>query len=183
MPFSMTVLPRRRIPRGLGRRALLQRSVGLALFVTGAWILKRVFLPRNLGSSEVESFAAFLDTLIPDGELPGARRTVRIEDLIRELRESRQKRRALVEGVVWLDRHAKREGGASFAALSYEQRERIVATLAETKEGTVPWFFYRFVRDRVMELHYSRAVAWKALGLEHPPQPRGYLDYWEASHA
>jgi len=157
----------------------LRRALGLALLVTGVGFLKRVFLPRRLAPSEVESFATFLETLIPDGEFPGARRTLQVADLVRELEATRQKRRALVEGVALLDRHAEEWGSPSFAVLSHHRRAEVVAGFAAEEEGSVPRFFYRVVRDRAMELHYSRSLAWKALGLPHPPQPTGYRHYWK----
>lgn len=164
------------------RRDFLRVTTSIALLATGGWILKRVFLPHRLRPVEVEAFAALLDTLIPDGELPGAGRSAIVEPLLAECQARRQTRRALVEGVRLLEREAVRRGASRFAALDQQGREEIVAILAQADAGSLPHFLYRTVRDRAMQLHYSRPAVWRALGLPHPPQPRGYVNFWQAPH-
>src|SRR5512144_3286260 len=85
------------------RRVFLRRATGLLLLGSGAWVFARLLLPRRLRPVEVESFAAFVDTLVPDGEIPGGRRTGIVEPLLRYCESTRQRRRALVEGVAMLD--------------------------------------------------------------------------------
>jgi len=168
---------------GWRRRDLLRFGAGLLSLATGTWLFKRVYLPRRLNASEVETFSAFVDALIPDGEFPGARRTGIIEPLLAECQTGRHRRRALVEGLRRLDREAARQGAAPFARLGPAQRERIVADLARQRRGSIPFFLYRTVRDRALELHYAHPAAWKAVGFPHPPQPQGYADYWKKPHA
>jgi hypothetical protein len=73
---------------------------------------------------------------------------------------------------------ARRDVTANDARLR-RQREEIVEECAQAEEGTVPRFLYRTVRDRAMELYYSQPAAWAPLRFAHPPQPEGYLDYWQ----
>ena len=165
------------------RRRLLQRAAALLSLLFGGRILWRVFLPARLGPSQLETLAVILDTLIPDGDFPGARRTDVLERLLAECETTRQTRRALREGVDLVEDAARRRGAAFFAALADAQREAILAECAASARGSLPWFFFRTVRDRAMRLHYAHPLAWKALGLDHPPQPSGYIDYWQAPHA
>jgi len=161
----------------------LQRAAALLSLLFGGRILWRVFFPRRLGDSQRKVLVAVLDTLIPDGEFPGAARTGVIEPLIAECEATRQTRRALIEGVELIDAVARRRGAPSFSAIDRDQREAILADCASAENGSLPWFFFRTVRDRSMRLHYSHPLARKTLGIDHPPQPQGFLDYWQAPHA
>lgn len=165
------------------RRSLLQGALGATLIATGAWILQRVYFPRRLAAAEVETFAALLDTLIPDGEFPGTRQTGILASLLRTCESQRQTRRAVLEGVHLLDRKSRALGARNFVTLDARQRAVVVEECALAAERTLPRFFYRTVRDRAMQLHYSQKVAWKLLRFDHPPQPDGYLDYWKPPHA
>ena len=122
---------------------------------------------------------AFLDTLIPDGRFPGHRATGVLPQLLPELEERRQTRRALVEGVELLDRGAKRAGSPSFRELDPARRADLVREIARAGEGTLPRFFYESVRNRAMEIHYASPAAWKVVGFTHAPQPEGYPDFAE----
>jgi len=150
----------------------------LSLLVGGR-ILWRVFLPARVGPRERETLAVVLDTLIPDGDFPGARRTGVLERLVTECEATRQTRRALVEGAALVEAAAHRRGAMSFAALGDAEREAILAECAAAGNGSLPWFFFRTVRDRAMRLHYSHPLARNAVGLDHPPQPLGYAEYWQ----
>jgi Gluconate 2-dehydrogenase subunit 3 len=161
------------------RRHVLRTALGGVLLGTGLFILRRVFLPSALGTSGREAFTAMLDALLPDGDLPGWRRTTVMPRLVDDLSARRQTRRALVEGVEWLDRRARRRYGRPFASLLEPERDRVVRDAADQAEGTLPRFFYRVVRDRAMRLHYAHPAAWRPLGLPHPPQPDGYPDFTE----
>lgn len=165
------------------RRLLLQRAAALLSLLVGGRILWRVFFPVRLGPRERETLAVVLDTLIPDGDFPGARRTGVLERLVIECDAMRQTRRALVEGADLVEAAARRRGARSFAALANAEREAILAECAVADNGSLPWFFFRTVRDRAMRLHYVHPLARQAVGLDHPPQPLGYVDYADAPHA
>lgn len=172
--------PERSAPRPAGRwtrRAVLRGVIGSALVAAGGWILKSIFLPRRLTPTEAETFRVLLDTLIPDGEFPGASRTGVADRLRAECEAKRQTQRALMEGLRLLDERARGRGAGEFRTLARPQREEILADWARAADGTLPRFLYRTLRDRAMQLHYAHPLAWKRVGLPHPPQPDGYLDY------
>lgn len=164
------------------RRRLLQRALALLSLLIGGRILWRVFFPARLGPRERDTLAVVLDTLIPDGDFPGARRTGVLDPLVRECDATRQTRRALVEGVDLVEAAARRRGAVSFAALGDTEREAILAECAAAENASLPWFFFRTVRDRAMRLHYAHPLARKAVGLGQTPQPQGYVDYWQPPH-
>ena len=165
------------------RRLLLQRALAVLSLLVGGRILWRVFLPARVGPRERATLAGVLDTLIPDGDFPGARRTGVLERLVTECEATRQTRRALVEGAALVEAAARRRGAVSFAALGDAQRAAILADCAAAANESLPWFFFRTVRDRAMRLHYAHPLARKAAGLDHPPQPLGYVEYWQPPHA
>jgi hypothetical protein len=82
-----------------------------------------------------------------------------------------------------LDQQAQRLGSSSFAALPPEQRETLLIECAAAERGSIPWFFFRTVRDGAMRLHYAHPLAWRAVGLSKPPQPAGYMDHTLSPHA
>lgn len=174
----MTLHPSPRLA-GWTRRSFLQAVLGTLSLLSGGWILKRVFLPRSLRPPEVATLTVLVETLLPDGEFPGAVRTNVMAALLAEPRPTRQQRRALVEGVQLLDSEARRRGAAGFTELKPEQRLDVVDVCARAEEGTLPRFFYRIVRDRAMQLHYANPIAWAAVRFPHPPQPQGYPAYWQ----
>lgn len=172
-------------PQGLAssaswtRRAFLQGVLGAAFIAAGAWIIERVYFPRRLSADEIETVAALLETLIPDGEFSGARQTELLANVIRAYESKRQTRRALLEGVHLLDHKAREHGARNFLTSEVRQRAAVVEECARAAAGTLPHFFYRTMRDRAMRFHYSHAVTWKPLRFAHPPQPDGYLNYWQ----
>lgn len=164
------------------RRRFLRRGAALIAVLVGARILWRVFLPGRLADSQRATLAVVLDTLIPDGRFPGARRTGVLEPLLAECAATRQTQRALIEGADLIDAKARRRGAASFAALDEPERVAVLSECAAAEIGSLPWFFFRTVRDRSMHLHYAHPLARTAVGLERPPQPGGYVDYWQTPH-
>ena len=160
------------------RRSVLRTLSGVMLIGAGGWILRIVLIPRRLKPAEVETVSVLLDTLIPDGEFPGAKRTGILEPLLRECASTWHTARALLRGVQWLEQQARAHGAAEFRGLPLQDREQIVAQCAAAAEGTLPRVFYRTVRDRAIRLHYAHPFAWQRVGLPHAPQPYGYPDHW-----
>lgn len=173
----------RSVPRPAGRwtrRSVLRAVIGSAFVAAGGWILKNVFFPRRLTPVEAETFSVLLDTLIPDGDFPGASRTGVTDRLRAECEAKRQTQRALMAGLRLLEEQARRHGADGFRTLARPQREEILADWARAADGSLPRFLYSTLRDRAMQLHYVHSLVWKPLGLPHPPQPRGYPDYRRA---
>ncbi len=168
-------------PTRVSRRGfLLRAAAGWGAVAAGLLVLRRVLLPGQLGAEGAATLTAWLDTLLPRGELPGHRGTGVQARLAAELGASRLGRRALVEGTAHLERAARERGARRFAELPESVRAEIVEAMAAAPPGSLPAYAYRVVRDRAMELHYAQPAAWRPLGLPHPPQPDGYPDYAEA---
>ena len=91
---------------GLTRREWAARLVGFGMLATGAYFLRRIFFPQRLEGESLRTFEAYLDTLLP-GTDPSWRATGVMPRLLDELSEERKTRRALAEGVEWLDAEAR----------------------------------------------------------------------------
>jgi hypothetical protein len=163
-------------PTRVSRRDLARWVFGGVLVVAGAHTLRRVLLPERLGRGGKRTLEALLDAMLPDGPRPGHRATGVLQALVAALERERQPRRALVEGLRLLERGARRAGASSFAALAPDDRLRLFVACGDAADRTLPRFFYLTLRDAAMRLHYSKRVAWRPLGLPHPPQPDGYDD-------
>ena len=166
--------------RGVTRRELAARLVGLGMLATGAFYIRRLLFPRRLEGESLGTFEAFLDTLLPGTDLPSWRATRVMPRLLDELSAERKTRRALAEGVEWLDAEARRRTGTRFSLAGEETRIAVVAAAEASSLGSIPAFFYRVTRDRAVRLHYSHSAAWRKIGLAHEPQPDGYRDFEDA---
>jgi len=166
--------------RGVSRRELIARLVGFGMLATGVFYLRRILFPRRLEGEALRTFEAFLDTLLPEAELPSWRATGVMPRLLEELSAGRQTRRALAEGVEWLDAEARRRKGDRFSLAGEETRIAVVAAAEASPAGSIPAFFYRVTRDRSVRLHFSHPAVRRRVGIPHAPQPDGYWDFEDA---
>jgi len=165
------------------RRSLLRTGLGIVLLGAGSWILKRVYFPRRLAPAERHTLAVLLEVLVPTTEFSEEDRVALLDRLLRDCEAKRRTRRALVEGLHFLNSKARELGAQDFVGLAADQRQSAVEACAQSAAGSVPQFFYRMVRDRAMQLVYSHPTTWKRLRFPHPPQPEGYPDYQEPPSA
>ncbi len=165
---------------GVTRRDLIARLIGLGMLAAGTFFLRRILFPRRLEGESLRTLEAFLDTLLPEAELPSWRTTGVMPRLLEELSAERKTRRALAEGVAWLDAEARRRKGARFSLAGEETRVAVVAAAEASPAGSIPAFFYRVTRDQSVRLHYSHPTVWRKIGLPHAPQPDGYRDFDDA---
>jgi hypothetical protein len=78
-------------------------------------------------------------------------------------------------GCRFLDRAAE----GSFAASNARVHGVIVDWMSQSDYDEVPRRFYELIRQRAVELYYSRQQAWGGLAISRPPQPVGYPDHWK----
>lgn len=121
---------------------------------------------------ERRGLSALLDEIIPpsaDGRMPGAGEVV-TERLAGEVAARPDLLASVRSGLALLDRVARGEVGESFAALSREDRRRVIAQVVEAEPGLVPSLaFPTYVA------YYEHPRVLVALGREpRPPHPGGY---------
>lgn len=126
---------------------------------------------------------AFLDTLMPADETPAASELRIDQTLLQKSDGDRQYRRLLRHGCNWLEKTARQQYRAGFAALSEQQRVRIVELMEQARSRSIARVFFNRVRTDLFEHYYSHPDSWKGLGIDRPPQPEGYPDYDKAPAA
>jgi Gluconate 2-dehydrogenase subunit 3 len=159
------------------RRSFLRLTLGAGLLASSGYILKDPFLPAQLYSGERETLEAFLDTLIPSDETPGALQLGVARKVLAKASEDNQYRRLIRKGCAWLDRKAKERGGTGYAKLGERAREEVAAESAVAPAGSVARIFFERVRSDAFFHYYACPASWAGLGYKGPPQPHGYPDY------
>ena len=164
----------------LNRRRLLRLSV-FGGIVVGTWALcRRLFWPAPARSPEYQTFAAYLDTLIPEDETPSATQVGVVEKILAKSATQRPYKQLIQNGCAWLDAQAGQYDAAHFAALSEAQREAVVGLAADGQADLLPLRFFRQTQQDAFYYYYAHPHSWPGLGYPGPPQPRGFRDYTHA---
>jgi hypothetical protein len=161
----------------LSRRSFLRLALGTGLLASSGYILKNVFLPSQITFRENKTLEAFLDTLIPSDETPGAIE-LGVAEKIRLLADQDYRyKRLLKSGCGWLDNKASEHAADTFSSLSPAKREDIVTEAAGSRHESMPRNFFERVRSDAFNHYYAHLETWKSLGYKGPPQPEGFPDY------
>jgi len=144
------------------------------------WALTRLF-PVH-ASEQVTSqvtdatLGAWLDTLIPADETPSATQLGVDRMMLAVERRDPDYRIVLDFGRKWLDKQARAQGAADFAALDATDRGAIAARAAAAGDSP-EYYFFLSTRDEAFAFYYQQPESWPGLGYGGPPQPLGYMDY------
>ena len=149
----------------------MQGALGVSLWSGG-------LVSSQAASSDRRTFAAYLDSLLPNDELgPGALRLGVLEQIEAAAAQSAEYRRLVELGCAWLDEQAAFFGAKDFGALGENERGRIVLLAAERDPGSLPRSFFDLTRDAAFRIYWAKPEAWAAIGYGGPPQPDGFVDY------
>ena len=155
--------------------------VGSALTLASGYFFKSAFWLPRLSKDEKDTLFAFLDTLIPDDETPGALRFGVPADIIRKADNDRDYRRLVKRGCEWLDREAARRfGRPAFSFLGEEDRDSLISEMAVGERNSAHSLFFWLVRRDAFFSYYGKPESWKAIAYKGPPQPAGFTDYYKA---
>lgn len=148
---------------------------------------------RFLTQAEVETLGAWVDTLIPPDEDPGARDAgvVRYIDL-QLTRWFRRHQDEYREALARMERWARSRGGRGFAGLALEAREQMLS-LMEQGQADRAWFpdggkaAFELVLAHAMQGFYGNPrhggnrgyASWKMIGV--PPMPVRGREHYEAA--
>jgi hypothetical protein len=163
----------------LSRRKFLRLTLGVGLVASSGYILKDIFMPSQLDSGERGTFKAFLDTLIPSDETPGALQLGVSEKILAKASEDAQYRRLVRKGCSWLNRRAKGRGSAGYTSLGQCGQEAVLRELADAPENSAAHIFFERLRSDAFFYYYAHPASWAGLRYKGPPQPDGYPDYTE----
>ena len=152
----------------------LSRRELLTLFLAGIF-------PLNLrASASVESpddklvIRAFVDTLIPADDItPSASALGVDQEIIKNTKTDIAYGRLIQLGCRWLNH----QSNGDFTNLPKQQRIQILQWMEHTDDHTLPALLFNRIRYQAMAHYYCQPASWKDTGLQHPPQPLGYMDY------
>jgi len=122
---------------------------------------------------------AYVDTLLPTDQAPGAVELGVPAQIVSLLHRKRALLPLYQVGTAWLDTQAMARHGSGFEALSLVERDALVMQLSEQSEDILARFFHKSLRHTMM-FYYSNPRVWASLGLSGAPQPHGFLDFAQA---
>lgn len=165
----------------MNRRAYLKHSLQSVALLTclvklpveAAWLP----IPQNLNA-----LPAFLDTLIPQDATPSASQLGLHQTLIRHAQGIENYTRLLELGCQWLEAQSQMQSQAKFDALQPLQQEAIVVMAEASPKDSIPKMFFDRVLSDLMGFYYAQPASWSGLGIDSPPQPKGYPDYVKPLH-
>jgi len=161
-------------------RRLILKLLSAVVLITGRRRVRAAPADATTAVGDEATLRAWLATLIPDDETPGALALGVDEQLLR-LAAGRPALQALLhEGCRWLDRQARARSGGVFAAADERHREAIAGTAADSEAGSLPQLFFRATRTEAMRIYYAHPDSWAALHYHGPPQPNGFPRYASA---
>ncbi|WP_152606366.1 gluconate 2-dehydrogenase subunit 3 family protein [Aquabacterium sp. NJ1] len=113
----------------------------------------------------------FIDHLIPADEWTPAASALHVPQTIWQQAQTDAELQHLIHTVcAWLDRY-----GDGFAALSADEREALVAWMAQAPWEAPQRRFFHWMRERAFMLYYTQPQALKGLPVQRPPQPMGHV--------
>lgn len=158
-----------------------RRFLGLSLLtgILAGACSKILRSPLSRSNESITTLEAYLDTLIPADETPGATQLGVAEKIMAKAAENSEYRRLIEQGCDWLDGEVRKYGAGRFADLSAAQREQVVTLAAAGKGGIPALIFFHETRDDAFFYYYAHPRSWSALGYAGPPQPKGFMNYAE----
>jgi hypothetical protein len=165
------------------RRFLKSGIVAVALSLLAALGYKlKLFEKKNtqvtpLSSSEEQALTAYIDTLIPTDDTPGALDLGIHHKVSERARQNRYLRKRIKKGIIWLNKQAKNKYKEPFHNIATEQREQIVELSEKAPKRSAEFKFYLKIRNEAFHWYYADARTWKFLCYDGPPQPKGFMNY------
>ena len=164
----------------ISRRDFLRFTVGGGLLAASAYLFKETFRPSQLSHYEERTLEAFLDTLIPDDETPGALQLGVAEKIKAKASEDNKYRLLIKKGCMWLNTMAGKLNSESFVSLREEERNAVLASALKRDAGSLQRTFLQQIRSDAFHYYYGHRGSWAQLGYYGPPQPNGFPDYYRA---
>lgn len=164
------------------RRTFLQ-FIGLgAVAGFGGWLWTQCHGNRVLTTDEQLTLKAFLDTLIPADDTPGAIDLDVHSRILAQAASNKNYRRLVHAGCRTLDNLALSSESRPFRELGLVQRDAVVHALVQSEDDKRHGFF-KSTQRRAFHFYYSDPRSWPGVCYAGPPQPRGFMDYKQAPAA
>lgn len=127
---------------------------------------------------------AFVDTVIPRDETPGALDAGVADAVLATVQSQPEVARLLETGLDALERASRAQYGRPFASASTEDRQALLQVLGEGREppgwgseGPLVGPFWNVARGLIVRLFYGSPVGWAEVGFPGPSVDRGGYRY------
>jgi hypothetical protein len=158
-------------------RRLILKLLSAAVLILGRRPVQAAPAGAATTAGDETTLRAWLATLIPEDETPGAL-TLGVDIELQQLAMRRPELNSLLrKGCRWLDQQAQTLAGSAFAATNDRQREAIAAVAADSEAGSLPQRFFVATHREALRRYYAHPASWEALHYHGPPQPLGFPDY------
>ena len=128
-------------------------------------------------NAETRAFLhAFADTILPEGELPGAVSVGALGRVFERADADAGFATILDNATRSVDEEMLRQIGVRFADASAGHRQQVVAALERLPATDLLGWFFVAVRAEIFFHYYAQAGTERTVGLEGPPQPAGFDD-------
>lgn len=154
----------------ISRRDLLS-LMAFALVPLNGWSQAQTLLDE---AEQVRVLASFCDLLIPADDLTPSASNLDIHRRIhRDAQGEENYARFIETGCRWLNVQAD----GDFPGFDPKLQPRVLIWMERSDRKGLPYRFFRHLRRLTITHYYADPRAWKGLGLDHPPQPEGFMDY------
>ena len=160
------------------RRHFFAQSFSVAS--TATWLSSSAMGQASDIKNRPSTLGAFLDTLIPSDETASATEAGILNPYLEWLDDDSFFKEVSFQVSNWLNEEALLISEKTFTLLEEVSRIRLLTELETLPIYTVGRTFFDSSRNQAFSLYYSRQESWQSLVLSRPPQPIGYLKYYEA---
>ncbi len=124
---------------------------------------------------DADTFAAYLDILLPGDDMSPSASAVGVDVELRQLAQGAPLfERLLALGTQWLNQ----TGRGPFHTLLLGDQGRVVDWMATADRDEIPGRFYELVRQSAVEFYYARPEAKAGFDMNTAPQPAGNPPPW-----
>lgn len=159
------------------RRYILKVFSSIVLFTGSGFLFQILFSTRTTATDENQTLSAFLNTLIPPDETPGATTLGVDRKILAKAEKEANYKKLIKDGCKWLNNRAVERGSYNFASLNELQRDYLVTLASSGKINSLERVFFIKIRNDAFYYYYSHPTTWNALRYPGPPQPMGFMNY------
>lgn len=130
--------------------------------------------PQSAAAATQDFLSAFADTILPDGDLPGALPLGSLSRVLDRAEADAGFATILENAARSVDAGMMRQVGTRFADASPDHRQQVVSALERLPQTDLLGWFFVAVRAELFFHYYAQAGTERTVGLQGPPQPTGF---------
>lgn len=159
------------------RRSFIKYSACFWGFSLFSCPVQSVNVQFRLSGEEFNAIKSYIDLLLPEDELPGALSLNAEQVIAKKAKNDAVYAKGVKLGVYWLNYMANKINHSDFVSLPEEQQLKIIVLSEQSQIATLPYLFYRTIRDDVFQYYYAHPAVLSFFYYARPPQPLGFYDF------